>query len=233
MLKRSIVLSAALSIMLGCGTGGSIAESKMASEKPIRFKVLIENITDRDGVAERYGSKNLLGLSPGVYTIGREGTTLFKDGEHASAAIEAMAEDGRIDLFKGISGEFSVPVGMNKPAPIFGGASYAFEFVATKGAKLNLVTMYGPSNDLFYAPRRAIALFDSNGKPITGDITGKFLLWDAGTEVNQPPGTGPDQAPLQKAQNTGADEHGVVHLVNDGFTYPTTKSVMRVTISVE
>jgi len=64
-------------------------------------------------------------------------------------------------------------------------------------------------------------------------VTDKFLLWDAGTEVNQPPGIGPDQAPLQKAPKTGAREHGVVHLVNDGFTYPKTTSVMRVTISVQ
>lgn len=220
-----------MAVTLGCGTGGSVIAGDGVTKKEVRFKVLIENVTDNDGVAEKYGTKNLLGLSPGVYTIGNTRTTLFRDGEKASAAIEAMAEDGRIDLFKRISGEFSIPVGANKPGPIFGGSSYAFEFVATRVEKLNLVTMYGPSNDLFYAPKRAIDLFDSNGNPIIGDITGKFLLWDAGTEVNQPSGIGPDQAPLQKAPNTGADEHGVVHLVNDGFTYPATRAVIRVTIS--
>jgi hypothetical protein len=55
-----------------------------------------------------------------------------------------------------------------------------------------------------------IALFDANGKPIRGDVTSQILLWDAGTEVNEEPGLGPNQAALQPAPNTGPAEHGVV-----------------------
>ena len=99
--------------------------------------------------------------------------------------------------------------------------------------KLNLISMFGQSNDLFYAPRNAIELFDSTGNPLTGDITGDLLLWDAGTEVNQAPGIGPDQAPRQKMANSGAAENGVVGAVKDSFIYPDTRAVIRVTISVE
>jgi hypothetical protein len=95
--------------------------------------------------------------------------------------------------------------------------------------------MFGQSNDLFYAPKEeGIALFDASGKPVAGDITSQILLWDAGTEVNEEPGLGPNQAPLQPAPNTGPAEHGVVRPINevkDGFHYPTVAEVLRVTIT--
>jgi hypothetical protein len=99
--------------------------------------------------------------------------------------------------------------------------------------RLAFVAMFGQSNDLFYAPKESIALFDVKGAPVTGDVTDKFLLWDAGTEVNQAPGIGPDQAPRQNAPNTGTAENGVVRLVKDGFRYPETKDVLRITITLE
>ena len=77
------------------------------------------------------------------------------------------------------------------------------------------------------------ALWDDNGAVIDGDITDLILLWDAGTEVNHAPGIGPDQAPRQAGANTGADEAGVEQLVDDGFDYPATSSVIRVTISAQ
>jgi hypothetical protein len=96
-------------------------------------------------------------------------------------------------------------------------------------------TMFAQSNDLFYAPREeGIALFDASGKPIRGDVTSQILLWDAGTEVNEESGLGPNQAPLQAAPNTGPAENGVVRPiteVKDGFHYPTVPQVLRVTIT--
>jgi hypothetical protein len=94
-----------------------------------------------------------------------------------------------------------------------------------------LAFMFGQSNDLFYAPKdEGIALFDGS-RPITKDITSQLVLWDAGTEQNQEPGLGPDQAPRQKQPNTGQAEKGVVRLVKDSFTYPATGDVVRVTIT--
>ena len=60
-----------------------------------------------------------------------------------------------------------------------------------------------------------------------------MMLWDAGTEVNEYPGYGPNQAPRQTGADTGADENGVVQLigdVGDGFPYPSVLSTIRVTI---
>ena len=91
--------------------------------------------------------------------------------------------------------------------------------------------MYVQSNDLFLAPgETGIALF-VDGQPISGDITDQIDLWDAGTEVNEEPGVGANQAPRQAAANTGADEGGVVRLVDDGYTYPAVADIVLITIS--
>ena len=57
--------------------------------------------------------------------------------------------------------------------------------------------MFGQSNDLFYSNDRPIALFTGNGKPAAGEMTAQLSLWDAGTEVNEEPGLGPNQGPRQ------------------------------------
>src|SRR5439155_19223483 len=91
------------------------------------------------------------------------------------------------------------------------------------------------SNDLFLAPGdRGIRLFDWKADVMSADLTSLVGLRDAGTEVNQEPGLGPDQAPRQKAPNTGASERKPVQLVKDvkdGFTYPKVSDVLRVTIT--
>ena len=213
-----------------------------SAKKHAVFTVRIENISDKDGLTAADGSKYPFALSPGFFSVTKRSFDLFKTGAKASAALEAQAEDGDpemlLDVFKkaGLTGTikvFNIPAGGERPSPILPGGTYEFTFSAVEGMKLNLATMYGQSNDLFYAPAGPIGLFDKNGDPLTGDITGDLLLWDAGTEVNQAPGIGADQAPRQAMKNTGVDENGVVGLVNDAFTYPAAKDVMRVTVFVK
>ena len=114
---------------------------------------------------------------------------------------------------------------------IMPGESYSFSFHAGKGHYLQFGTMFVQSNDLFIAPPdEGLALYDGD-TPLTGDITGMLLLWDAGTEVNEEPGVGPNQPPRQSGPNTGMDENGTVHLVNDGFTYPALSDVIAVSVA--
>ena len=50
------------------------------------------------------------------------------------------------------------------------------------------------------------------------DVTDQVLLWDAGSEANEEPGAGPNQAPRQGGANTGAkDPDNTVRLVQDGW----------------
>jgi hypothetical protein len=130
------------------------------------------------------------------------------------------------------SGVFNTPVGATGPGVIVEGGAYEFSFHAGAGSRLSLALMYVQSNDLFLAPAAGgIELFDTSGNAISGDITGQIMLWDAGTEVNEAPGTGANQAPRQSAADTGADEGGAVQLVDDGFTYPSVGDLVRVSVS--
>lgn len=112
------------------------------------------------------------------------------------------------------------------------GESQSISFHAGKGTYLSFATMFVQSNDLFYAfDETGYPLYDDNGAAQTGDVTNAVDLWDAGTEVNEEPGVGPNQAPRQSGPNTGADENGTIQIVNDGFTYPTDEDVIRVTLA--
>ena len=66
---------------------------------------------------------------------------------------------------------------------------------AEPGDLLSLATMLVQSNDRFFAIQRL---------PV--DLT----LWDAGTEVDEPAGTGPHQAPRQTGPGDGEPQDGAV-----------------------
>ncbi len=110
-------------------------------------------------------------------------------------------------------------------------ASQSFSFNAGKGAFLSLSTMYVKSNDLFLGfSDTGLALYDANGNATTGNVTSQLMLWDVGTEVNEEPGVGANQPMNQSGSNTGDDENGVIHLVNDGFTYPSTETIINISL---
>ena len=105
-------------------------------------------------------------------------------------------------------GVFNTPVGDAGPGPATPGKAFEFEVTAKPGDRLSFSTMFGQSNDLFYSPGFVgIPLFKRGGRPVDGDVTRYVYLWDAGTEVNQEPGLGADQAPRQAGPNTGESEH--------------------------
>ena len=86
--------------------------------------------------------------------------------------------------------------------------------------KLSFATKFVQSNDLFYAPDgEGIAVWGDDG-PITGDITDQIMLWDAGTEVNQEPGTGADQ-PIR-----GGNKSGAADCRRKPFAWPPTTSAI-------
>ena len=239
MLKQKFIIGLALLMAMVLGSQANVLAR--AKKKNVKFKVRIENVSNSAGLMAQDGSKYPFALSPGLFVVSNNKMDFFKTGKKASAGIEAQAEDGNPgvlskDLLPKVGsvymGIFNTPVGANGAAPILPGGAYEFTFMADEGMKFNLIAMYGQSNDLFYAPEKAIDLF-VDGEAINGDITDKMMLWDAGTEVNQAPGIGSDQAPRQKGPNTGAAENGKVGMVKDAFTYPNTKDVLKITISQE
>lgn len=110
-------------------------------------------------------------------------------------------------------------MGTGTPPVIFPEQSVSFSFYAAKNQTLTFATMYGWSNDLFFAPANpGIALYMSDGTPITGDVSSQIKLWDNGTRVNQTPGmsaTHPGTAETTTkniTEVTGTDEYGNTYL---------------------
>lgn len=137
-----------------------------------------------------------------------------------AVTIENVSVD--YDYFEA-GGQF-IPDGESSPGPAHPGQSFTIKFHATKGHKLSFSSMYGKSNDLFYAPSgEGISLF-SGDTPLTGDITGLISLWDAGTEVNHAPASGEDGAddsqPIASVRNTDN--------VMDGYSYNTVEENIKV-----
>lgn len=198
------------------------------------FTVRIETVHEGDFVTP---------FAPGVWIVQKKRSApMFKSGEpNFMNGLEELAEDGMPGILNAAmsahpkvkrNGIFNTPVGEANPAPIFPGEAYEFTFRAGRFDRLNFATMFIQSNDLFVAPDESgLALFDRYKNPISGDITNQLYLWDAGTEVNEEPGVGPNQAPRQSGPNTGEDENGVVRTVSDGFDYPDLHEVIKVTIT--
>jgi hypothetical protein len=210
------------------------------AQDPIGFTVRIENVSTADTLNTSSGTVPVP-LAPGVWVLHQDGDALFSNGESdRGQGLEAIAEDGDpsrlLDYLSGamMAGDFGVfntPVGADGPGPLLPGGVYAFNFEALPGSHLSFATMFVQSNDLFYAPEAAgIALFDADGEPIHGDISELVLLWDAGTEVDEEPGTGANQAPRQAGPDSGADQNGVVSLLMMGDSPDTNGPVIRVTI---
>ena len=185
------------------------------------------------GVTELY--------APGVYVVHEAANPLFTpDAADRGEGLEDLAEDGdpsslaatlSASEMYSTSGAFNTPTGAAGPGALAPGATYEFVISAMEGDYLSLATMLVQSNDLFVAPSgMGIALFN-NGAAMTGDVTSYLSIWDAGTEVNETPGIGLNQAPRQAGAGAGADEMGIVQMVDDMYDYPTLSEIIRVTIT--
>ena len=215
--------------------GIALLTAVLSIAAPGEVRVTIENISA--------GSSLPTPLAPGVWALVAPGTPnpLFAAGEQdAGMGLEALAEDGdpgplaaalagNADVTA--SGVFSVPDGADGPGPLLPGGTYSFTVEAAMAMRLYFATMFVQSNDLFYAPGDGIELMGKDGMPMTGDMTPMVQLWDAGTEQNEPPGTGANQAPRQSGANTGPAENGTVQEVETGDKYPDTAAVIKVSIT--
>ena len=113
------------------------------------------------------------------------------------------------------------------------GSSSSFSFSLAQGQKLYMAFMFGQSNDVFFGTSsHGLNLWPMGGNLLTGDITDSISLWDAGTEVHEYPGYGPNQAPRQTAPGMGTQENLPVTALNDGYVYGQVNKLISV-ISTE
>lgn len=237
MLKRTIFLS--FFAIASLFVTAAAQDHKM--DKEVKFTVRIENISDSGGQVAKDGTKWPFALSPGLWVLHNREVRLFREGNPAIGGLEELAESGNPGVLVKIlesrehsgmqHGVFNTPVNGNGPAPIGPGGAYEFSFSAKPGMRLSLLTMFGQSNDWFYAPKRqGIDLF-VNGKPLNGDITNEFMLFDAGTEKDEEPGVGPNQGPRQKDPNAGEPENGKVHAAKSSSFFTRNGELFKITIT--
>ncbi|MDQ2855411.1 MAG: spondin domain-containing protein [Acidobacteriota bacterium] len=244
MKHRRLVINLALLAIVMTAQFAVATASRARKAQPTKFTVRVENISKPDSQTASDGTKYSFALSPGLWELHGKKSGLFVEGKAASKGLESQAEDGDPTGLAGmlmmshhassLHGVFNTPIGMMGPGPIRPGDNYEFSFAANPGMKLTMTLMNGQSNDEFYAPdENGIALFDAKGNPVGGDVTDKFILWDAGTEVNEELGIGPNQGPRQKGMNTGPDQHGVVTRAKSEAIYTKNGELFRITVTAE
>ena len=233
-LGRVIPALAALSMIVVTGCD----DDDPASPDPQSFTVTIENVsvagtlaTDRaDGVAP---------TSPGAWAVYTGDNPMFTAAGMSDAAMETLAEEGDpASLVTVINADDDVRAGgmftkSSGSGPLATGDMATFTFNALPGDRLQIAMMFGQSNDWFYAfGDGGLELFDGD-TPVEGDVTSSVVLYDAGTEEDTAPGTGPDQKPAQPMGevNIGpADDDTTIRMAG-GFTIPATSDVIKVTIT--
>ena len=222
--------------------GGEVRGQLISASNAITFKVTIENISTTSTLILPDTSTIAVPLSPGVWVVHASGDKpLFtSNAKDRGEGLEALAEDGSPNTlgssiagkFKS-SGIFNTPVGAGAPGAIGPGGKYEFEVMAAPGDRLSIATMFVQSNDLFYAyATNGVDLFNADNTPKNGNLAG-ISLWDAGTEADQTPGIGSNQAPRQLAPNTGpVDPNDKVRRVTGTPEAPNTNGgVIMVSVS--
>jgi hypothetical protein len=162
-----------------------------------------------------HGWTSLKHLTGALVVAGLAGSLSGCMDPDSSMGAESMAKAVSVTLKSKPNPFTSFASGKFGTGPAAPGHAFTFEFTAPKGARFSFVSMFGQSNDWFFAPdMMGIALYDASGNPISGDVTDEIYLWDAGTEENQPPLQGSNQAPRQAAPATGpADMDPLVRMV--------------------
>jgi hypothetical protein len=210
------------------------------------FHVTVQNVSTNSTLQVGAMPDRTAPISPGIWAVVESGT-IFNLNDESRLAIERLAEEGSPTLLSqelatdndiAESGEFSAPGGPDNGPIIAAGENTTFSFDANPGDKLQIMTMFGQSNDWFYAfDNGGLDLFNGDD-PVEGDQTGKLILYDAGTELDEMPGLGL----TQKADYPNTIDVGPVDPVDmitnamtrhTSFTIPATSGVIRVTITAD
>jgi hypothetical protein len=221
------------------------------------FTVIVANVST-PGLLTTDRANGAVPLSPGAWVVFQGENPAFEPGEFSDSGTRLIAEDGfpapkpfitdetEVELLQGAGfdavGTFSAPGGMPDVPALSPGETATFTFTASEGDRLQIETMFVQSDDWFYAfSGEGLELF-SEGEPVSGNVTSEIALYDAGTEIDAPPGEGPTsppgavQKPVQEpmATNVGTDESLPIQLARErhpGFPIPANSEVIRVTIS--
>ena len=227
------VLPIARQFVAGASDGGDAGRT---------FTVTVENVST-PGTLDTDRANGVVPLSPPVWAVYDGENPAFVPGEHANEGTGIVAEDGfpttLVETLASAenvaeSGVAPSPGGAIEGPPLGPGESVEFGFSATPGDQFTMEAMFVQSNDWFYG-FEGLSLFEGS-EPIAGDVTDAIAVYDAGTEVDTAPGTGPDQKPAQdpEAMDVGPKEDEPIQLAAErhpDFDVPDASEVTEVTIT--
>jgi hypothetical protein len=168
----------------------------------------------------------MTGLSPALVVVYRgDKNPIYELGQSDSGmGLKDIAQFGNVaklqNSLKSLSGVKGVYIAGN--APVAPGSKVTTSFNAEPGDKIAYATMFGFSNDWFYANDQSI---DANSK---GDLSSKTSLFDSGTGIDQYPGAGNHQALFG---GTPQSENKVISKVGNQYPVPAVQNVIKVTVN--
>jgi hypothetical protein len=168
----------------------------------------------------------MTGLSPALVVVYRgDKNPIYELGKSDSGmGLKDIAQFGNVtklqNTLKSLSNVKGVYVAGN--APVAPGSKITANFKAEPGDKIAYATMFGFSNDWFYANEQSI---DANTK---GDLSLKTSLFDSGTGIDQYPGAGNHQALFG---GTPQSENVIISKVGTQYPVPAVQNVIKVTIN--
>lgn len=182
-------------------------------------------------------------ISPTVWATHRASTPIYALGQaDPGDGLERLAENGNPQLLADAiaagraglvgSGIVNTPVGASMPGAARPGAAYELELTVVPGDRLSFATMFGMSNDWFFATDPdGIELFTADGTPMSGDVTHMIGIYDAGTELDEELAIGAGTGPQQPAPDSGPlDPIRQVRAVGARYAFPASAH-LRVTLT--
>jgi hypothetical protein len=166
------------------------------------------------------------GIDNPVYTVGQN------DAGHGLTALAQKGDaSGLADYLKTVKGVKNVYVLAAASSTVLlpqingqPGSSVSQQLSVVKGDKVAIATMYGFSNDWFFATKGEIDATQ------TGDISSQVALFDDGTAVNQFPGAGVTQFNLAGTPLTESKPIMEVPNPNAFTTLPAINNIIKVTL---
>ncbi len=235
-----------LHVLLACTTAQpDSADTGDTADGAVSLQLTLGNTSVASALSTSEGATDIV-LAPGLLLVHEPGWMLFSVGDTvAGTELEALAEDGDpgalqtalaneagVTLVRVISTKDAVTYAA---APIHPGESAATVLTIGPDDRISFVAMFGQSNDAVVATAPGgVALVAVDGALLSRV---PLALFDMGTELNQEPGVGVDQAPRQAAANTGADEGGTVSELDGtdvaGWSWPVVERFVELVATVE
>lgn len=238
---RSSSVGPVVALLLGACAGEPETEMPLETRT---LRVTLANLAQTEASWPSAEAPADILLSVGLWAVHAPDGALLRAGTMASGtAIEELAERGDatqwLDELADDPGVIAagliderVPGQSYETDPIGPGTARAFEIEATEADRLSIAMMFVQSNDTMLATVSAgIALDLESG---VHDVTSALSLWDAGTELNEAPATGENQAPRQTSPDAGIPEGGTVQPLGtvdaQGYAVPTVATFARLEI---